>query len=49
MVVARAGGGGGGGCRCKGSVGLVVIFCWDGGGDCGGSFVVNVAYGHYCV
>ncbi len=43
------GGGGGGGCGCKAGVGLVVIFCCDCGGGRGGSFVVNVAYGCYCV
>ncbi len=42
-------GGGGGGCGCKAGVGLVVIFCCDCGGSCGGSFVVNVVYGRYCV
>ncbi len=46
--MARAGGGGGG-CGCEGGVGLVVIFCRDGSGGCGGSFVVNVAYNWYCV
>ncbi len=49
MALARAGGGGGG-CSCEaGVLGLVVIFCCDCGGGRGGSFVVNVAYGHYCV
>jgi hypothetical protein len=48
------GGGGKGGrwwwwLRCKAGVGLVVIFCCDCGGGRGGSFVVNVAYGLYCV
>jgi hypothetical protein len=41
--------GGGGGCGCEAGVGLVVIFCCDCGGSRVGSFVVNVAYGHYCV
>ena len=48
MVLARVGGGGGG-CGCKAGIGLVVIFCCDFGGGRGGSFVVNVAYGRYCI
>ncbi len=35
--------------RLQAGVGLVVIFCCDCGGSHGGSFVVNVAYGRYCV
>ncbi len=42
-------GGGGGDCGCKAGVVLVVIFCCDCGGVHGGSLVVNVAYGCYCV
>jgi hypothetical protein len=49
FVALATAGGGGGGCGCKASVGLVVIFCCDCGGGRGDSFVVNVAYGHYCV
>ncbi len=48
VALARVGGGGGG-CGCKAGVGLVVIFCCDCGGSWGGSFVVNVAYGCYCI
>ena len=48
MALARAGGGSGG-CGCKASVGLVVIFCCECGGGCGGSFVVSVAYDCYSI